>query len=317
MTSVFISYSSQDREWADRLRAHLEPVRRTGLIDLWDDARIDPGSRWTDEIGRAIDEAKFAVLLVSPAYLASRHLSTIKSRLLVSARSGGADILQVFVTRPRVEDVLELSFFQAVNSPETPLAALSHVEQERVLGDLVRRITLGVTQQTGSGSSQPPDGESVASQSESASADPPEVVTSLKAQQVQDGLAAARRRGAAAQQDILRREGGVLTPESIAELLGVPTAVVEEWRRAGRLVGVQTGPHDYAYPAWQVTRDGLLPGIGEVLAAMPMRDPWVRAGFFVSGDPRLNGETPVTELRRGNIAAVIRAASAYGEHGAA
>ena len=43
----------------------------------------------------------------------------------------------------------------------------------------------------------------------------------------------------------------------------------------------------------------------------------MRAAFFLSGDPRLNGATPLEELRRGNIEAVRRAASAYGEHGAA
>src|SRR5215211_6809015 len=36
MKRVFISYSRQDQVWVDRLRAHLEPLERQGLIELWD-----------------------------------------------------------------------------------------------------------------------------------------------------------------------------------------------------------------------------------------------------------------------------------------
>jgi hypothetical protein len=39
--------------------------------------------------------------------------------------------------------------------------------------------------------------------------------------------------------------------------------------------------------------------------------------FLVAPNSRLNGDTPLAMIRRGDVEAVLRAARAYGEHGAA
>ncbi len=61
----------------------------------------------------------------------------------------------------------------------------------------------------------------------------------------------------------------------------------------------------------------MIPGLEAILTSLPEQDPWMQAAFVLSGDPRLNGATPLDELRRGSIDAVRRAAAGYGEHGAA
>lgn len=66
---VFVSYSHNDREWLERLRVHLKPLR--GQIDLWDDTRIKPGAVWYEEIKRGLEGARAALLLVSADFLAS------------------------------------------------------------------------------------------------------------------------------------------------------------------------------------------------------------------------------------------------------
>jgi hypothetical protein len=38
-TKLFISYSHQDQVWLDRLKRHLEPLNREGLIKGW---RVSP-----------------------------------------------------------------------------------------------------------------------------------------------------------------------------------------------------------------------------------------------------------------------------------
>ena len=119
------------------------------------------------------------------------------------------------------------------------------------------------------------------------------------------------------QQEILRRDGGTLSEAQVARSLGLSTKDVEELRQTGRLIGLERERHSYAYPAWQITPDGILPGLEATLADFTIQDPWMQAAFFVSTDPRLDGERPLDALRRGNVAAVRRAASAYGEHGAA
>ncbi len=73
----------------------------------------------------------------------------------------------------------------------------------------------------------------------------------------------------------------------------------------------------YLYPAFQVGKTGLLPGIREVLAAFSVDDPWMRVNFMLTGDARLGGKRPIDLLRRGRSDEVTAAAAAFGEHGAA
>lgn len=142
----------------------------------------------------------------------------------------------------------------------------------------------------------------------------PEAVTDL---QSQDPLARARLRGLHARVQLLEAEGGPLTGEEVAGLLHLTRQAVDKRRRAGRLLGLSLGRRGYVYPAWQFGRNGVLPGLEEVLVDLRAHDPWMQAGFFLNGHTRLGGKTPVAELRRGHLVAVRRAARAYGEQGAA
>ena len=72
----------------------------------------------------------------------------------------------------------------------------------------------------------------------------------------------------------------------------------------------------YVYPAFQIGADGLLPGVRDVLDAFTIADPWTRVNFMLTGDARLGGRRPIDVLREGDVASVVRAARAYGEHGA-
>jgi len=47
---VFISYSHADEKWLERLLLHLRPLERRKLVELFDDTKIKPGSRWREEI---------------------------------------------------------------------------------------------------------------------------------------------------------------------------------------------------------------------------------------------------------------------------
>ena len=132
-----------------------------------------------------------------------------------------------------------------------------------------------------------------------------------------DPLADARLRGLAIRDELLQREGGTLAVEQVAAHLGLTRQAVDKRRRAGKLLGLHTGRRGYAYPAWQLGQNGVLQGFEETLSALTVQDPWMQAAFFLSGDPRLEGATPLDELRRGNVEAVRRAASGYGRHGAA
>ncbi len=41
---VFISYSRKDARWLEMLKTHLKPFERAGVINRWDDTKIEPGA---------------------------------------------------------------------------------------------------------------------------------------------------------------------------------------------------------------------------------------------------------------------------------
>jgi hypothetical protein len=131
-----------------------------------------------------------------------------------------------------------------------------------------------------------------------------------------DPLAAARLRGLATREYILSAEGGAMKVGDVAALLGLTRQGVDRRRRAGKLLALSTGRHGYVYPAWQFTDEGVLPGLEATLQALQVQSPSMRAAFFLSGNLRLGGTSPLAELRRGHREDAVLAAAAYGEHGA-
>lgn len=139
----------------------------------------------------------------------------------------------------------------------------------------------------------------------------PEVLEALLAE---DPLAAARLRGIEARSKLLKQEGGAVPAGELGLMLGgITPQAVNKRRKAGRLLGLPVGESRYRYPVWQVEGGSVLPGFEEVLEVFGVEDPWMRAAFFLGGNARLGGERPLDELRRGNVEAVKRAASAHGE----
>ena len=128
-----------------------------------------------------------------------------------------------------------------------------------------------------------------------------------------DPLAAARLRGIEAKRKLLESEGGVVSSAKAAEILKLTRQAVDKRRKEGKLLGLELGKRGYLYPSWQFG----LKGLEDVLAALEGQDFWERISFFLNPNDVLEEETPLAVLtKREDIEDVIRAAKAYGEHGA-
>jgi len=131
---VFISYSHVDQVWLRRLKTHLRPFERDYKVDVWDDTKINTGQDWKNEIKKALDKTKVAVLLVSADFLASDFIATDElPPLLKAAEQGGAVIMPIVLKPCSFLRIDSLSRFQAVNSPFQTLIEISEGEQERFL----------------------------------------------------------------------------------------------------------------------------------------------------------------------------------------
>jgi hypothetical protein len=136
--------------------------------------------------------------------------------------------------------------------------------------------------------------------------------------EAEDPLANARLRWIVDRRRLAHAEGRPLPTREVEALLGISRQAVAKARADGRLVGLPSGSGQYLYPSWQFGQSGILGGLREVRRALSGGDdPWSFTAFMVSPNARLDGETPLAVLRRGELNDVMRAAEAHGEHGAA
>jgi hypothetical protein len=132
----------------------------------------------------------------------------------------------------------------------------------------------------------------------------------------QDPLAEAKLRGQIRRKELLETEGGVIGPEELGGLLGITRQSVDKRRKAGTLLALEIGTR-FVYPVWQVEGNKTLDHLEQVLAALKDHDAWRKLSFFVHGNIRLGGLSPLQALRAGEYEDVLRAARTLGEHGAA
>ena len=140
-TKVFISYAHEDKEWVSRLKVHLKPLERAGILDRWDDTKIDAGTQWRNEIRAAIYSAKIAILFLSADFLASDFIAKDElPPLLDAAEEDGLIIIPVVVKPCRFEETPEISRYQAINSPDKSVIGMSETEREQLWVKLSKRI---------------------------------------------------------------------------------------------------------------------------------------------------------------------------------
>jgi hypothetical protein len=141
MRRVFISYSHKDKPILERLQVFLKPLQREGIIDAWDDTRINAGDDWREEISKALADSDVAILLVSADFLASEFIVNDElPALLAKAESEGTTILSVIVGHSRFRQTKSISRFQAINEPSKPLRDLSPTQRDKVYVNLSNRL---------------------------------------------------------------------------------------------------------------------------------------------------------------------------------
>jgi hypothetical protein len=141
---VFVSYSHDDRLWLNRFAQHIAVLERRGLIDVWSDGRIAAGADWEEAIETALSRARVAVLLVSPAFLASEFIWRREMPKVIAHAKDGMDALPLIV-RPcawRLEE--ELARLQARPTDGRPLSIGSESQIDEDLSSFAYELAAKV-----------------------------------------------------------------------------------------------------------------------------------------------------------------------------
>jgi internalin A len=80
------------------LETHLKLLNREGLLDLWSDRRIPPGSEWGQQIDSNLERADVVLLLISSDFIASDYCySKEMGRALEKHEAGTASVVPIIV----------------------------------------------------------------------------------------------------------------------------------------------------------------------------------------------------------------------------
>jgi hypothetical protein len=145
---VFIAHSKEDTEWWERLKTMLAPLNQVG-VSCWNETQIEPGQHRQQEIAAAVEGARVAVLLASPAFLASEFvLGQDLSRMIEAAHQRNR--LQIFwlAVKPCLWQQSALASYQPVHDVTKPLSTLSNAHSDTALAAICQRILAAVATMT-------------------------------------------------------------------------------------------------------------------------------------------------------------------------
>src|SRR2546421_1325835 len=86
---IFFCYAHEDELLLKKLKTHLKPLQRQGLIDLWHDRDIIAGTDWQREISKHLNEAQIILLLVSSDFMESDYCYGIEMKRALERQECG------------------------------------------------------------------------------------------------------------------------------------------------------------------------------------------------------------------------------------
>lgn len=138
---VFISYSHKDALYLERMLVHLKPLIRDTDIDIWVDTRIQPGQKWNNEIEKALECAKIAILIISADFIASDYITEKElPSLIKSSFEDGTVIIPIFLKPANLNRFDNITQYQGINTPTKPIIEMSELDQEKVFVRLSQEI---------------------------------------------------------------------------------------------------------------------------------------------------------------------------------
>ncbi len=135
---VFFSYSHQDEKFKDELVKHLSILQRQGVISVWHDRMISPGSEWDREIDAHLSSADIILLMVSSDFLYSDYCWGVEiKKALQRHEAGEARVIPVVLRHVDWRDA-PLSKLQALPKNAKPIK--SWLDQDEAFKNIAEGI---------------------------------------------------------------------------------------------------------------------------------------------------------------------------------
>jgi hypothetical protein len=159
-TKLFISYSHEDLRWLNEVKGHLAVLEREGLLDAFEDTKLQAGDDWYARLHEEMSSAKVGLLLISAPFLGSGFIRHEEVPRLFEQHAQGGMLLYPLLVRPCPwQQVAWLSALQLrpQDSKRRPKAVSAHsgAARDQVLADVAIEIAHMVQSQRKKGSREP------------------------------------------------------------------------------------------------------------------------------------------------------------------
>jgi Flp pilus assembly protein TadD len=125
---IFFCYAHEDEQLLNKLKSHIIPLQRQGLIDVWHDRDISAGTDWEQQIKSHLNAAQIILLLVSPDFMASDYSYSIEmKRALERHERGEARVIPIILRHIYWQGVL--GKLQALPTDARPIKSWSDLDE--------------------------------------------------------------------------------------------------------------------------------------------------------------------------------------------
>ena len=107
MSEVFISYSSRDRQFADRIA---EDLTHLG-VKVFYDKELVPGEAWAPRLAHELKRAKYVLVLLSPSYVKSQWAIKELEAAALAESEGSTRIIPVLVEETEIPPFLQTKYY--------------------------------------------------------------------------------------------------------------------------------------------------------------------------------------------------------------
>jgi len=139
---VFCSYAHEDEAWRQKLETHLSLLKRQGLVSLWHDRLIRPGTDWATSIDVHLETASVILLLVSADFLASDYCYSLEmKRALERHAANEARVVPILVRSVENWEKAPFAHLQALPTDAKPLSTWRNKDRAlAVVAAGIRRV---------------------------------------------------------------------------------------------------------------------------------------------------------------------------------
>lgn len=123
---IFCCYAHEDDRLLEKLKTHLKPQQRQGLIHIWHDRDIRAGAEWEKEIEQELNKAQVVLLLVSPDFVASDYCYNTEMQQVLERHARGEIHAIPIILRPTDWRITPLGKLPALPKDGKPITTWSN-----------------------------------------------------------------------------------------------------------------------------------------------------------------------------------------------